>query len=60
MNVFHNCWNKAASSQIFDVDFIFSIFSDYSKEILTISVCLTKYSEIVSWKMKQEIFCVKT
>ena len=27
--VFHNCWKKAAASQIFPVDFILFLFLDY-------------------------------
>ena len=31
--VFHNCWNKAAASKIFVVDFILFLFSGYYREI---------------------------
>ena len=58
--MFHNCWNKAAVSQIFPVDFI--PFSDYCTEIHIIKILIysTKYRKILPWTRKQKIFCVNT
>ena len=56
--MFYNCLNKAETSQIFPVDFIFFLFPDYCWEIVNILIYLTKYSEMPS--MMEQIFYVKT
>ena len=44
---FYYCWNKAAASQIFPVEFILFLFSDYCWEIVNILIYVNKYSEII-------------
>ena len=47
-NLFKNC-NKTADFQIFPVDFIFFLFSDYYGEIVNI---LIKYSKTMLWTIE--------
>ena len=54
------CWNKAAASQVFSINFILFLFSDYCWEIVNILIYTTIYSKIMPWTMEQKIFCVKT
>ena len=52
--------NKTVASQLFPVDFILFLFSDYSWEMVKILIYLTKYTKLMPWTMEQKIFCVKT
>ena len=45
---------------MFLIDLILFFFSGYCLKIVNILIYLAKYSEIMSWTMKQKIFCVKT
>ena len=51
-NVFHNCWNKAAASQIFSIDFILFLISDYCWKIVNILIYSTKYGKMMPWTME--------
>ena len=52
--------NKAAASQIFLVDSIIFLFSNYGRKIINILIYSTKYSEIMPWTMEQKMFSRKT
>ena len=54
--MFHNCCYKAAASQIFSVDFILILYSDYCWEIFNILINSTKYSKVMPWTIEQKIF----